>query len=167
MSGAGINPLARGWRRLHNRLARMRYFRGHGVHSPFVYTLIREVFMQRKLLAGDHRLYEVLLAHGIAKQTALQLQNVATHCRYTHFGLNCAEGEFCLLLPTLSPTECARLIARASEEGKTLAILAPYQGRERWAMCQQAVAQHRSTSVDKRTYLLLFNNYLPKQEFRL
>ena len=42
---------------LRNRLSRARYFRGHGVHSPFVYTIVREVFMRRELLPGDRALY--------------------------------------------------------------------------------------------------------------
>ena len=31
---------------LRNRLSRARYFRGHGVHSPFVYDIVRSVFMR-------------------------------------------------------------------------------------------------------------------------
>ena len=45
---------------LHNRLVRARYFRGHGVHSPFVYNIVREVFMRGELLPGDRRLYRAL-----------------------------------------------------------------------------------------------------------
>lgn len=44
-----------GMAELRNRLSRARYFRGHGVHSPFVYTIVREVFMRRELLPGDGR----------------------------------------------------------------------------------------------------------------
>ena len=40
---------------LRNRLSRARYFRGHGVHSPFVYTIVREVFMRRELPPFDLR----------------------------------------------------------------------------------------------------------------
>ena len=40
---------------LRNRLARARYFRGHGVHSPFVYDIVREVFMRRELLPATVR----------------------------------------------------------------------------------------------------------------
>jgi len=37
---------------LRNRLSRARYFRGHGVHSPFVYDIVRSVFMRDDLLPG-------------------------------------------------------------------------------------------------------------------
>lgn len=61
---------------------RARYFRGHGVHSPFVYDLVRHVFMRAELLPGDRSLYEALLAVGIAERRAVQLQNLAIHCGY-------------------------------------------------------------------------------------
>ena len=38
---------------LRNRLSRARFFRGHGVHSPFVYDVVRNVFMRDTLLPGD------------------------------------------------------------------------------------------------------------------
>ena len=73
---------------LQNRLSRARYFRGHGVHSPFVYAIVREVFMRRELLAGDRGLYEALLAAGVPQRRAVQLQNLAIHCGYATFGMN-------------------------------------------------------------------------------
>lgn len=51
-------------RELRNRLSRARYFRGHGVHSPFVYDIVREVFMRDGLLPGDRTVYEALTAAG-------------------------------------------------------------------------------------------------------
>ena len=65
---------------LRNRLSRARYFRGHGVHSPFVYTIVREVFMRRELLPGDRALYGALLEAGVSRRRAVQLQNLAIHC---------------------------------------------------------------------------------------
>ena len=73
---------------LRNRLSRARYFRGHGVHSPFVYTIVREVFMRRELLPGDRALYGALLEAGVSRRRAVQLQNLAIHCGYATFGLD-------------------------------------------------------------------------------
>lgn len=39
--------------RLRSHLARARFFRGHGVHSPFVYAIVRQVFMKTELAEGD------------------------------------------------------------------------------------------------------------------
>ena len=60
--------------RLGNRVSRARYFRGHGVHSPFVYAIVRQVFMQSKPVAEDELLASFLEA-GIPRKRAVQLRN--------------------------------------------------------------------------------------------
>ena len=127
---------------LRNRLSRARFFRGHGVHSPFVYDVVRNV-------------------------CAVQLQNLAIHCGYASFGLNRADAEFCIATRGLSRAETLALVGDAAAAGNTVAVMSPYDGRERRAMCLQIVAAHRSTTVDNRGYLLVFNNNLPKQHFRI
>ena len=137
---------------LRNRLSRARYFRGHGVHSPFVYAIVREVFMRRDLLPGERSLYEALLGAGLSRRRAVQLQNLMIHCGYAR---------------DLPRAETLALVRAASEGRHTVAVLSPYEGRDRQALCAQIVAGHRSTTVDNRAYLLIFNNHLPKQHFRI
>lgn len=149
------------------RLTRARHFRGHGVHSPFVYAIVREVFMRTTLLPGDRTLYEALLAAGVGERRAMQLQNLAIHAGYGTFGLNRADAAFCIATRDLPRAELLALNAAALRTGATLAILEPNAGYDRRALCRQIVATHRSTSVDNRAYLLLFNNHLPKQHFIL
>lgn len=152
------------WR---NRLVRARYFRGHGVHSPFVYDLVRRVFMPSSLLAGDRSLYETLLEAGVPERRAIQLQNLAIHCGYGSFGLNCAKGELCIVTHMLAIDEVVDLVHDAAENGRTVAVMTPYVVPEWQSMCRRLVASHRSTTIDNRGYLLIFNNYLPKQHFRI
>lgn len=152
---------------LRNRLSRARYFRGHGVHSPFVYDIVRSVFMRDDLLPGRRDLYEALLTAGVSRRRAVQLQNLMIHCGYTTFGLNRADAEFCIATRGLSRAETLALVGDAAAAGNTVAVMSPYDGRERRAMCLQIVAAHRSTTVDNRGYLLVFNNNLPKQHFRI
>ena len=152
---------------LGNRLSRARYFRGHGVHSPFVYAIVREVFMRRELLPGDRGLYGALLAAGVPHRRAVQLQNLAIHCGYATFGMNYADADLCIATRDLPRAESLALARVAAEGGHTVALLSPYDGRDRQALCAQIVAEHRSTTVDNRGYLLVFNNHLPKQHFKL
>ena len=152
---------------LRNRLSRARFFRGHGVHSPFVYDVVRNVFMRDTLLPGDRALFRELLAAGVPERRAVQLQNLAIHCGYASFGLNRADAELCVVTRDRSRAETLALVREAGEAGHTVAVMSPYDGRVRQALCAQIVAQHRSTTVDNRGYLLIFNNHLPKQHFRI
>lgn len=123
--------------------------------------------MRDGLLPGDRTVYEALTAAGISRRRAVQLQNLAIHCGYGSFGLNRADAELCVATRDLSRAKTLALVRAAAEAGHTLAVMSPYDGHVRQALCAQIVAQHRSTTVDNRGYLLIFNNHLPKQHFRI
>ena len=168
ISGRTILQRLYGVTRWGNRLSRARYFRGHGVHSPFVYAIVRQVFMQSKPIAEDS-LYASLLEAAIPRKRAVQLRNLASHCSYGKVALDCgcAEYDF-VVLSAAFPTD--KLLAAAEEAracGTTLAIVAPYANRKRDEECRRIIDTHRSTTVDNRGYLLVFNNHLPKQHFKL
>ena len=133
LSGRSLKRRLYGLKTLPSRVARARYFRGHGVHSPFVYAIVRQVFMKRELHDGDLSLYERLTAAGY---------------------------------PVDDAATC-RIVDRAANQGTTLALMSPCQGRERAELCRRLIEAHRGTTVDNRAYLLIFNNRLPKQHFRL
>ena len=153
---------------LRNRLSRARFFRGHGVHSPFVYDVVRNVFMRDTLLPGDRALFRELLAAGVPERRAVQLQNLAIHCGYATFGLNCAGPYDMVILTRNFPAEdLPAAAARAARTGATLCVMNPYHGSARGEACRRIVREHRSTTVDNRGYLLVFNNHLPKQHFRI
>lgn len=152
---------------LKNRLARARYFHGHGVHSPFIYDIVRRVFMCNSLMPGERRLFDSLMAAGIVERRAVQLQNLCIHCHYKTFGFNHTDVELCIATRQLSRRELLALVRTAAITGTTVAVMEPYDGRERQALCLQIVDSHPSTTVDNRGYLLIFNNHLPKQHFRI
>ena len=75
-TGCNLRRRLRGISRLTDRLSRARHFRGHGVHSPFVYGLVREAFMFHRLRDGEHCLYDALRRVGIFHQRAVQLRHL-------------------------------------------------------------------------------------------
>lgn len=149
-------------------LSRARYFRGHGVHSPFVYDIVRKVFMESKLFTPNSALYTTLMAKGVAKRRAVQLSNLAEHCGYDNWCIDTMEDKQMIIL-TLDTryTELKQYADYARQRGATLCIITPYNNRERWAACLDIIDAHPSTTIDNRAYLLVFNNHLPKQRFRL
>lgn len=173
ITGRNIKRRLYGLRQLPVNIKRARYFRGHGVHSPFVYDIVRQVFMRSHLFAGSGTdLYDELLGRGVAQRRAVQLQNLMTHCGYVSFDIDndAASAQRCdMMIATVAvaPDRLKAMAARAARLQSTLCIMSPAADRSRDEACREIVASHCCTSIDNRGYLLIFNNYLPKQKFRL
>lgn len=102
--------------RLRSHLARARFFRGHGVHSPFVYAIVRQVFMKTELAEGDRSLYAALRERDVNERRAVQLQNLFIHCGYNRFGMNRAtEADLCIATAD-TPTDRLPQLAEAPDE---------------------------------------------------
>lgn len=172
ITGRNIKRRLYGLSRLPSNLKRARYWRGHGVHSPFVYSIVREVFMCRRLKGEQQDLYNILIDNNVARRRAIEMQNLLLHCKYSRFAIDIQpeqmEGhDFVIATLDAGNDILAPLAQRAAELGITLCILSPSYDRSRDRACQEIVKLHRSTSIDNRAYLLLFNNHLPKQIFKL
>ncbi|MBO5831033.1 MAG: hypothetical protein J6R01_05465 [Alistipes sp.] len=167
-SGRTLKQRLYGLKHIGSYVRRARYFRGHGVHSPYIYSIVRQVFMSSKLNADGCDLHDALLECGVPQRRAVELQNLVHHCRYTSWSIDSIQ-KCDMLVATMNTTyeyldEYARY---AQEQGVTLCIIRPYDNANRWAVCSRIIEEHPSTTVDNRGYLLVFNNHLPKQRFRL
>ena len=172
IAGRNITQRLYGLGKLPQRLSRARFFRGHGVHSPFVYNIVRQVFMRSDFISSDtfytQRLYDTLTEWGVPRHRAVQLVNLCAHCDYHDISCGTAHsGDFIVVPQSVDPTEFAEYVRVARECGATLAIMEPYLDRRRERACREIVAAHTCTTVDNRGYLLVFNNHLPKQHFKL
>ena len=172
IAGRTITQRLYGLRHLPQRLSRARYFRGHGVHSPFVYDIVRQVFMRSDFISGDtfytERVFGSLLEWGVSCKRAVQLTNLCAHCDYRNISVGSASAADFIVVPTaVAPSVFADYVRVAHECGATLAIISPYLNRERERLCRKIVDAHTGTTVDNRGYLLVFNNRLPKQHFKL
>lgn len=155
---------------LGNRISRIKHFRGHGVHSPFVYNLVRKVFMHKQLPIGKpNSLYYALIERDVPQRRAVELQNMLYFCSADGFSIDNAPNleQMHIITATLPISEYRALYAKAVECGTTLVILSPYLNREHRAACTELLMRHGSTSVDNRGYIIFFNNHLPKQHYKL
>lgn len=167
-SGRTLKQRLYGLKHLPSRLRRARYFRGHGVHSPYVYAIVRQVFMQKRLLGEEHPLYDRLLELGVARRRAVQLDNLVVHCGYESWAVD-ERREVDMIVATLATRydSLEEYVCYAREQRATLCVMNPYNNAQRWEVCRRLIEEHPSTTVDNRGYLLFFNNHLPKQRFRL
>lgn len=124
--------------------------------------------MRRELLEPESRLYPELMSRDIAPRRCVQLANLVQHCKYTSWSID-SLAESDIIFATLNTTyeHLAEYATYAREHALTLCIMNPYNNAERWDVCSRIIEEHPSTSVDNRAYLLIFNNHLPKQRFRL
>ena len=124
--------------------------------------------MCRSLSSEQHDLHDNLIACGVVRKRAVELQNLMTHCQYQSWVIDELRA-YDLIVATLKTTfeHLDSYADYARSEGKTLCIISPYHNANRWEVCKRIIAEHPSTTVDNRGYLLVFNNHLPKQEFRL
>jgi hypothetical protein len=124
--------------------------------------------MRSKLTVESHPLYDALVGLGVAKRRAVQLQNLVVHCEYNTWTIDSlSKADFILATVDIAPETLTEYASYAREQGATLCIMNPYYCAERWAACSAIIDAHPSTTVDNRAYLLVFNNHLPKQRFRI
>ncbi|MFR9523727.1 MAG: hypothetical protein SNH94_04055 [Rikenellaceae bacterium] len=151
--------------RITNHLSRLRHFRGHGIHSPFIYSIMRNVFMKRRLQCENVALFEQLQAIASNTQSAYEIANLATHCNLNNFSIDSSAGkELIICSADCHPQRIVSLCHDAATNGITFVILHPYKHRK---LCDQLLKENRSTSLDRFGYIVLFNNNLPKQHYKL
>lgn len=167
-SGRTLKQRLYGLKHFTSRLKRARYYRGHNVHSPYIYSIVRQVFMRKELCSAEHDLHDTLIERNIPRRRAIQLQNLMAHCAYDKWSVDSMDRAD-LIVATMTTTyeHLKAYVEYARSMHCTLCIMDPYNNAKRWAVCQQIIAEHTSTTVDNRGYLLIFNNHLPKQQFRL
>ena len=153
---------------LGDRIARIKHRKGHGVHSPFVYGFVRKALMAKTLCEGSGTaLYDSLIAEGMKEKRARELHNLLAYIEGKSYSINEVEGDLSILLADYPTEKLREALATAKTEGVALAICQPYLNRERQNEIKVLVSEHRSTTVDNRAYIVLFNNHLPKQHYRL
>ena len=161
-------------------MMRVKHYRGYGVHSPFVYGLVRHSVMMKTSIVGDDcSVFNDLCEIGVPAKRAIQLQNMFTWAGYKATvyltsadskveALQLNDRTVCFVTPDYPMEQTVKLCAVCAEKEAVLCILMPYDSRLRSKACLDIIRTHKHTSVDNRGFLLLFfNPRHPKQHFKL
>ncbi len=149
-----------------NRLLRFRYYKGHSIHSPFMYIVVRYILTNRELFNPSSTIYSAIIDLEISKRTAIEISNLAHHigCQSLAIDGNITSSDLTVLTTLYSDSDVRREVDRAKESGTAVVILSPYSRKE---LCNEILKSHTCTSIDRYNYILLLNNHLPKQHFRV
>ncbi|MFI3292055.1 MAG: hypothetical protein SNG27_02090 [Rikenellaceae bacterium] len=154
--------------RFKRHISRLRHRRGHGVHSPYIYNIVREVFMNRKAEVNKTPLYSALLNIGVKQRSVREIENLRHHCGFSTFVIDSREcADMAICTTSTSQEFVGEILKVAQQNGTTVVILSPYLTPRRGDMCSSIIATHTSTTLSRRGYLIVFNNHLPKQHFSL
>lgn len=150
-------------------LSRLRHFRGHGIHSPFVYDLVREVFSSHKQLVNECELFERLRRSGVDRRTAERIQNLSDFCA-SHDGDMAGEplDDDCrlrIVLPDALPEEVERIF---TEPDVTFVVVYPYKNKHKLKSCMNIAEGGNRLTIDAKSMFIVFEGrQLPKQHFKI
>ncbi|MDR0511124.1 MAG: hypothetical protein LBH06_08540 [Rikenellaceae bacterium] len=160
-------------------MTHLRHFHGHGIHSPFVYNLVRNTFIKRHIVGHDDALYKKMRQIGLPEKASVQLQNI---CHYLHFSAfeivetpetfgrqTAYDSKTLYFVPSGAPVATIGALAGSLDGvGGTLVALYPRHEPARMRFCRKLCRQKRFLSIDNRRFIImLFDNKLPKQHYRL
>lgn len=146
-------------------LGHVRHYRGHGVHSPFVYRIVREVVMRKREIAGEDRaLFDILRSMGVSRKRSAQLQNFYALC-----GCSCyvvddewfaskEDGVMWVLSKRAEPAVVAEVVRHAESHKVVVCIVYPRSTSKRYKATRKAISEHRGLSIDSIGFVALMCN---------
>ena len=155
---------------------RIRHFRGRGIHSPFVYYLVRKSLMKWRVTGGNTELYKKLTELHLHRRMAMQLQNVHEYCHLSEFeiiteyreGIMYDPHKFYLTHPKLNIDELCLAVKEIEDVKGSVAVLYPRYNKARFIYCKRMFKRGEFLSIDNKRYILFFfNGRVPKQHYRL
>lgn len=154
---------------------RVKHYRGHGIHSPFTYSLVRNVLMQRTLLGDDFSVYYAMQGMGMTKKASLQVQNLYQYLDFGRFEVDdrlsveqTQSKTLHILSLNLSQEQIMQSLDAIKQVGGTAVVIVNRTGGDRRKFLTFYCSVKEFLSVDNRSYFLcFFDGKYPKQHYKL
>ena len=160
-------------------ISHVRYWRGHGIHSPFMYALVRHVFMKHTLQQNSSSIYFQMRKHAIGPRDAVKLQNLYSYMHYnsvtvidhapehTHSFKHHSGGLY-VVTDTACESYITELASDISEGINTMVVSGARRNRGRNTMCHKIRHDLRCISVDKGGMMYyFFDHRFQPQHYKL
>ncbi len=145
-------------------LGHLRHYRGHGVHSPFVYRVVREAAMRkREIISEEQSLYTKLREMGFGHKRSVQIQNFYTICGCDSFVVDqerekIDSGTMWIVTTATSPDRIASLTSQVGIVEAVVCIIFPRNSAARYRATKKAIKQHNGLSIDSISFISLHCN---------
>lgn len=146
-------------------LGHLRHYRGYGVHSPFVYRVVREAVMQKREVAGDDlSLYERLRSLGVNRRRAVQLQNFYTISGCSRFvvddewSASVGDDVMWIVTTATAPEVIEAIESVVGERKVVVTIVYPRNNSARYKATRRAIRAHHGLSFDNIGFVALLCN---------
>ena len=143
----------------------VRHYRGHGVHSPFVYRVVREVVMRKREITGDDReLFDTLRIMGVSRKRSAQLQNLYALCGCGRYVVDdewfeCKEdGAMWIVSKRVDPAMLTEVVRHAESHQVVICIVYPRSNSKRYKATRKAIGEHHGLSIDSIGFVVLMCN---------
>lgn len=153
-------------------MPRIRHARGYGIHSPLVYSLIRNVFM-KKDIGEETKIYDKIIETGTSDKIARDIQNFYDFYGFSTFSIDDGitsvhEGNRLYIFTDSNIVGAAENIFSVEWEKGNVMCLIPGKSKGRKSLCRNIAGSHPGVSIDRKTYFLYFYNVsYEKQHYKL
>lgn len=144
-------------------ISRIRHLRGHGIHSPFVYSLVRSVFTRGGNTDGD--LYHTLREKGLTPKTSRRIERLCKFCGFDGYALGYRRNAQICIIP---PDENFHTAMVCESPGTVFVIVEPYAGDQKIVDCLTIASKYGRLTIDSYRIFIIFDiERLPEQHFKI
>lgn len=157
-------------------LLRVRHWRGHDVHSPFTYNLVREALMSHRRnrdMSIDPALRRDLAALGLSESRIGRIGRVYNYLGFTSYaiGAESYDGEDMLVLSEeISGESLDALAERIGGLDKRVCVVITgiYATTDRHSVWHHILKDYDAVCIDLyHLALVIFDRYLSKQSYKM
>ncbi|MFI3315730.1 MAG: hypothetical protein R3Y04_08745 [Rikenellaceae bacterium] len=154
-------------------LMRVKHWHGRSVHSPFLYSVVRESFMENDTLKIEEKLYNELIDNGFTKahsQRVCRLYAYLDYKSYTFDANSYNNEDLIIVSEEIDVHDISAISEKAHKDKRTICVVVKsiYKTTKRYKTWNLLSLATGGVAVDMyHTGYLFLDYYLNKQKFKM